>query len=107
MIAAAGVLLAVAVLFAAVGISIYRGNTKLIISYHQEKVTPEARKAYGRGFGKTMLVMAGALVISGVIALFGDARAVKIAAFSVLAAGFVLFIVLLVIVQRKYNGGMF
>ena len=107
MIAAAIILFVFAALFFVIGGSIYRGNTNLIISYHQEKVKSEERKAYGRAFGKTILVLACALAVSGIILLFGDAKAVKIASLCVFGAGFVLFAVLLAVVQKKYNGGMF
>ena len=107
MVAAAILLLVFAALFFAIGGSIYGGNTNLIISYHQEKVKPEERKAYGKAFGKTILVLASALAISGIILFFGDAMAVKIASLCVFAVGCVLFAVLLAVVQKKYNGGMF
>ena len=73
MVAAAILLLVFAALFFAIGGSIYGGNTNLIISYHQEKVKPEERKAYGKAFGKTILVLASALAISGII-LFSAAK---------------------------------
>lgn len=87
-------------------IAIYRGRTDLIHFYHQTKVTDKA--AYGKAFGKALLVVAAAPGLSGVIGLFGDDDR-KIAAAAVAALVIVLGVGIgfLVAVQSKYNKGVF
>ena len=94
-----------AVFFLAVGIAIYKGNTKLIHDYHQTHVKEAERREYGRAFSKGMFAICATLVISSIIALFGDDGAVVAAALIVLFAGLVVSIIILAKVQKKYNGG--
>lgn len=95
-----------AVLFLAIGIAIYRGNTKLIHDYHQTNIKESERQEYGRAFAKGMFAICTTLLISGIIALFGKEGSVA-AASLILAAGFIVSIIVLVKVQKKYNGGLF
>ena len=88
-----------------VSIAIYRGKTDLIHDYHQTKVTEKA--AYGKAFGKAMLVISTALLLSGIIGLFGDSEAIAMIAAAVLLIGLFIGIVWIVAVQKKYNKGMF
>ena len=99
------ILFAVAVPMACMGISIYRGNTRLIHDYHQSKVTDNL--AYGKAFGKALLVLVGALLLSGVIGLLGSSDAVAVIAVAVLVVGLLLGIVCIIGVQKKYNKGIF
>lgn len=92
----------VAAAFAAMGIAIYRGKTDLIHDYHQTKVTDKA--AYGKAFGKTMFVIAMALLLSGIIGLFDNFAVLAVV---VLIIGLVIGIGCIVAVQRKYNKGVF
>ena len=87
-------------------IAIYRGRTDLIHFYHQTKVTDKA--AYGKAFGKALLVIAAAPLLSGIIGLFGDDDR-KIAAAAVAALVIVLGVGIgfIVAVQEKYNQGVF
>ena len=97
-----------AVLFLALGIAVYKGNTKLIHDYHQRNIKESERTEYGRAFAKGMFAICATLLISGVIALFSN-KADPIAAVSliVLFAGFIVSSILIVTVQKKYNGGLF
>ena len=92
----------VAATFAAMGIAIYRGKTDLIHDYHQTKVTDKS--AYGKAFGKAMLVIATVLLLSGIIGLFEN---MIILAVAILVIGLVIGIGGIVAVQRKYNKGVF
>lgn len=83
----------VAVLFTVLGIAIYKGKTDLIHDYHQTKVTNKS--AYGKAFGKAMLVIATVMLLSGIIGLFKNLL--------MLAVG----ISCIVAVQKKYNKGVF
>ena len=92
----------VAVVFAGMGIAIYRGKTDLIHDYHQTKVTDKS--AYGKAFGKAMLLIATVMLLSGIIGLF---EKLLILAVAILIIGFVLGIGCIVAVQKKYNKGVF
>ena len=88
-----------------ISIAIYKGKTNLIHDYHQTKVTDKV--GYGKAFGKAMLVVSTALFLSGIIALFGDSKVVSTLSLSVLFIGLLVGITLIVLVQKKYNKGVF
>lgn len=97
----AAILLAAAILFFFVGRSIYQGNTDLIHDYHQTKV--EDKAAYGKAFGKAMFTMAAAMALSGLLALFVHGFLPVLVLFLGLTAG----IIQIILVQKKYNNGVF
>ncbi len=97
----AAILLAVAILFFFVGRSIYHGNTNLIHDYHQTKV--EDKAAYGKAFGKAMFTMAASMAASGLLALFTDSFLPVLVLILGLTAG----IIQIILVQKKYNNGVF
>ena len=88
-----------------ISISIYKGNTNLIHDYHQTKVTDKA--AYGKAFGKAMLVVSASLLLSGIIGLFGDTEIIATIALAVLFVGLFIGIAWIIAVQKKYNNGLF
>ena len=92
----------VSALFTVLGIAIYKGKTDLIHDYHQTKVTD--KPAYGKAFGKAMLLIATVMLLSGIIGLF---EKLLILAVAILIIGFVLGIGCIVAVQKKYNKGVF
>ena len=98
------ILLVVAVIFLGISIAIYRGKTNLIHDYHQTEVTDHA--AYGKAMGKALLVMTAAMMLSGIIGLFGDSDGIALLSVAVLVVGLIAGFVCIVAVQRKYNGGM-
>ena len=83
-------------------IAIYQGKTSLIHDYHQTKVTDKA--AYGKAFGKALLVIAIALLFSGFIGLLDN---LAVLAVVVLITGLCVGVGCIVAVQRKYNKGVF
>ena len=99
------IMFAISILFIAISVSIYKGNTKLIHDYHQTKVTDQ--KAYGKAFGKALLIIGTTPLASGVISLMGDSDPIAITAVSVLGIGFCIGLVCIYAVQKKYNGGLF
>ena len=92
----------VAVLFTVLGIAIYKGKTDLIHDYHQTKVTDKS--AYGKAFGKAMLLIATVMLLSGIIGLFEKLLMLAVA---ILIIGLVVGIGYIVAVQKKYNKGVF
>ena len=107
MIAYSIIMFLAAILFLALGISVYRGNTKLIHDYHQKNIKESERQEYGRAFAKGMFAICTTLFISGIIPLFGKEDSVAAAPYIVLLAGLIVSIMVLVKVQKKYNGGLF
>ena len=92
----------VSALFTVLGIAIYKGKTDLIHDYHQTKVTDKS--AYGKSFGKAMLVIATVMLLSGIIGLFKNLLMLAVA---ILIIGLVVGIGCIVAVQKKYNKGVF
>ena len=92
----------VSALFTVLGIAIYKGKTDLIHDYHQTKVTDKS--AYGKAFGKAMLLIATVMLLSGIVGLF---EKLLILAVAILIIGFVLGMGCIVAVQKKYNKGVF
>ena len=92
-------------LFVGLSIAIYKGKTDLIHDYHQTKVTDKA--AYGKAFGKAMLVVSISLLLSGIIGLLGASEVMAMIAVAVLFVGLFVGIVCIVAVQKKYNKGVF
>lgn len=86
-----------------IAVLIYRGKTNLIHDYHQTRVTDRA--GYGKAFSKAMSLIALGMGLSGVAALFGESLAWV--AMAILAAGLLAGIVAIILVQKKYNGGVF
>lgn len=105
MLAYSMIMFLTAVLFLWVSIAIYKGKTDLIHSYHQTKVTDKA--AYGKAFGKALIVFAVAPLVSGIIGLLDDSDMVAMVAVAVLVAGMCIGIGCIVSVQKKYNKGIF
>ena len=94
-----------ALLFIAVSVAIYKGNTNLIHAYHQTKV--KDKKAYGKAFGKALLPLGIAPLLSGIISLFGTEDVIVLTAVAVLVAGIAIGLGCIYFVQRKYNEGLF
>jgi len=105
MIAYSILMFAIAVLFLVFGIAIYMGNTKLIHDYHQTHIKESERQEYGRAFSKGMFAIYATLIISGIVALFGEENAIIAASLTVLIAGLIVSFIILAKVQKKYNDG--
>ena len=105
MIAYSLLVFAIGALFLILGIAIYKGNTKLIHDYHQTHVKESEKREYGRAFAKGMFAICATLLISGIIALFGEKGAIVTVSLIVVFAGLIVSFVILAKVQKKYNGG--
>ena len=99
--------LAISIPFVWLGMRINRGDLYLIHDYHQKKVKEEEKAAYGKAFSKGMFGMGASMIVSGVVALFGESKSFMIASLVVLFLGFAISIAVLLRVQKKYNGGVF
>ena len=107
MIAYSMIMFSAAVLFLVLGIAVYKGNTKLIHDYHQTNIEETDRTEYGRAFAKGMFAICATLFTSGIIALFSKGASILTVSLIVLSAGLIASILVIVKVQKKYNGGMF
>ena len=107
MIAYSVIMFVISVLFLILGIAVYKGNTKLIHDYHRTNVKESERPEYGRAFAKGMFAICATLLVSGIIALFGEEGVIMAISLSVLIVGLIVSFVVLVKVQKKYNGGLF
>ena len=92
-----------AALFVAMGVMIFRGRTDLIHDYHQKKVKDKA--AYCKDMGKVLLMFSAGMVVSGAVAMLGEAMALTATLILLLSVG--IGLVLLCLVQKKHNGGIF
>ena len=105
MIILAIILLAAAVLFFAVGTSIYRGNKRLIHDYHYTRVPEQELRAYFRSFAKVMFLISGVLIVDAALCLRGEQAFALV--LIILAVGAAVSLALVYFVQKKYNGGVF
>lgn len=95
----------VAVIFFILSIAIYNGRTDLIHDYHQTKV--KDKTAYGKAFGKVLLIFSSALLTSGIVGFFGHNDKIISVAVAILLAGLCIGFACLYAVQKKYNNGLF
>ena len=95
----------VGLLFAGVSIAIYKGKTDLIHDYHRTKVKDHA--AYGKAFGKAMMIISASLLLGGAVGLLGDSDWVVWTSLGVLFAGLIVGFACIGAVQKKYNNGIF
>ena len=84
---------------------IYQGKTNLIHEYHQTKVVDKA--AYGKAFGKAMFIVTMALLLSGIVGLLGNSEIISMIEVTILFIGLIIGIICIVVVQMKYNKGLF
>ena len=84
--------------------AIYRGNTKYIMQYHQNNVGEADRKAYGREIARGLFMLCATMALSAMADLLTDVPLVPL---GILAAGYIISMIMLVRTQKKYNGGMF
>ena len=85
------------------GVAIFRGKTWLIHDYHRANVTDHEN--YGKAMGKAIGGMGLSACLSATLSFLGEAYVwLCMGAFLV---GFVAMFILIIIAQRKYNGGMF
>lgn len=107
MIAYSIIMFVAAVLFLALGIAIYKGNTKLIHAYHQTNIKGSERTKYGRAFAKGMFAICATLLVSGIIALFDKEGPIAAVSLIALFAGLIISSMVIVKVQKEFNGGLF
>lgn len=80
-----------------------RGKINLIMHYHQENV--KDCEGYGRGMGKTFIALGIVILLTGIIWLFDNLSEWISIGFPM--TGFVVCIVQMIRIQRKYNEGVF
>lgn len=91
-------------IFLWIGYKIHFGHTHLIHDYHQRNIQEEDKTHYARFFSLGIYGISGSLFSSGMISLF--IKSTKISAF-IAVIGVIISLIVIVIVQRKYNGKIF
>ncbi|MBQ9987429.1 MAG: DUF3784 domain-containing protein [Erysipelotrichales bacterium] len=102
MLVYSSIMFIMAIVFMVISIAIYNGRTDLIHDYHQTNVVD--RLAYGKAFGKALFVITIVLILSGIIGLLDNLAMLAIV---ILIIGLCIGIYGIVVVQRKYNKGVF
>lgn len=97
----------IAILFFYLAVSVKKGKTSLIKDYHQEKVKQEDKPAYGEAFSKGLFGIAITLFLSGILPFFLDVKQGVLISLAVAIAGMVISFIIILRVQKKYNGGLF
>jgi len=97
----------IGVLFLYLAIQVQNGKTSLIKDYHQAKVKEEEKAAYGKAFSKGLFGIAASLFLSGIISLLVDIKQSILLSVVVLFAGMIISLIIIMRVQKKYNGGLF
>lgn len=97
--------LVIAAIFIIIGILIFRGNTDLIHDYHQKNV--KDFDGYGKGMGKGIISIGVFFLIGAVVTLAVRGESGTIAGIVVALSGFVMSLIYILKVQKKYNGGLF
>ena len=94
-----------AAIFSVFATLITKGNASLINCYREERVKDKA--TYCVKIGQSLFIMAVAMLVSGAISLFSEAKPVVLSSLTVLIVGTIIGIVRLFHVQKKYGGGIF
>lgn len=97
---------AMTILFLWIGIMLHQGKTDLIHDYHQTNIPEERKKEYGKAFSISMFTISAACFVSGLLGLWNSEFSSKLSLFALLG-GLILSIVIIFLVQKKYNGGLF
>lgn len=106
MILYAALMTVIAILFLWLGIMLRRGKTDLIHDYHQTHIPEDRKKEYGKAFSVSMFTISAGCFASGLFGLCETELFSRLSLF-VLLGGLVLSIVIIILVQKKYNGGLF
>ena len=105
MIIYSGIMFVVAAALIVFGVLIAKGNANLINCYREERVKDKA--LYCKKISQVLFILAGTLVFSGFIGLFGEADSIVLLGLGVLVVGMLFGVVQLFLVQKKYGGGVF
>lgn len=93
----------VGILLLICGIAVWNGKTELIHDYHQKNVTDH--KGYGKAMGKAISGSGFSMCFSATVSLLGaDWLWLSLGVFAV---GFTAMLILMFIIQKKYNGSLF
>lgn len=92
------------ILFLVLGNKIFHGKTNLIHDYHQENIKMQDKEAYGRAFSKGMYLIGVSTIASGIVSLLSNSVIIYVGIFIL---GFIFSLVIIVKVQRKFNGSIF
>lgn len=86
---------------------IKQGNTRLIHDYHQTRVREDQRMNYAKDFSKGVLGIGVSLFASAALYLLNESHFMIEFSVGVMVIGMIISTILLIRVQKKYNGGIF
>lgn len=105
MIIYSGIMFVAAAALIVFGVLIGKGNANLINCYREERV--KDKPLYCKKISQALFILAGTLVCSGIIGLFGETDSIVLLGLGVLVVGMLFGVVQLFRVQKKYGGGVF
>ena len=105
MIVYSGIMFVVAAALIVFGVLIAKGNANLINCYREERV--KDKNLYCKKISQALFILAGTLMCSGIIGLFGEAESIVLLGLGVLVVGMLFGVVQLFHAQKKYGGGVF
>jgi len=97
---------AIAGLLLILGVSIYKGNTKLINAYLKTRVKEDEKPKYGKAVSKGMFTLAFTFLINGTLALFREKLGTSLILVAVLLVGLIVSTALFYSAQKRYNDGV-
>ena len=91
------------------GIQCFRGNISSLHEYHKTRVKKEDVLPFSRTIGAGLITVGGSVIAFGVALILNEAvgGASLAVGLSVLGAGTVAGIAILIYATKKYNGGIF
>lgn len=87
------------------GMLIHSGSTDLIHEYHRKNV--KDFEGYAHAMGGCLLSLSAIHLTSGLITLIWKSKAALIAAIIFYVIAFIIFLICIIRVQKKYNGSFF
>ncbi len=88
------------------GIAVYKGNLGVLHSYHYSRVIDKS--SYGKSLGKALMIFGMIFVLTGLIEIFSSLHTVVEALSTIiLLSSSVVFVIVALKIQVKYNGGIF
>lgn len=103
-------MIVVGIVFIIIGVLNCMGNISTLHSYHRKRVSEEDRIPFGRMVGLGMLIIGGAIILNGVLALVAEwiqKPVCSIVGTVILIVGLVVGLVLQFYAMHKYNKGIF
>lgn len=100
----------IGIVFIVLGIIHLKGNISLLHSYHRKRVKEEYKVPFGRMTGTGIIIIGGALIVSGVLSYLSTYLQMEVLmtiSYVVTGVGFVAGLIFIFYAMIKYNKGVF